>query len=71
MSMNSSSNRPVDLLCFQIYTLDINKAEDCWKKFVSNRNLGLLLFLGIVTGNLWKERRETLLQDEEPLRPVQ
>uniref|UniRef100_A0A3P9C7Q8 Coenzyme Q2 4-hydroxybenzoate polyprenyltransferase n=1 Tax=Maylandia zebra TaxID=106582 RepID=A0A3P9C7Q8_9CICH len=39
----------------QIYTLDINKPEDCWKKFVSNRNLGLLLFLGIVVGNLWKE----------------
>ncbi|CAK6959825.1 -hydroxybenzoate polyprenyltransferase%2C mitochondrial [Scomber scombrus] len=52
-------------LTHQIYTLDINKPEDCWKKFVSNRNLGLLLFLGIVAGNLWKERRETLLQNEE------
>uniref|UniRef100_A0A3P8T1L9 4-hydroxybenzoate polyprenyltransferase, mitochondrial n=1 Tax=Amphiprion percula TaxID=161767 RepID=A0A3P8T1L9_AMPPE len=41
-------------LTHQIYTLDINKPEDCWKKFVSNRNLGLLLFLGIVTGSLWK-----------------
>ncbi|XP_046871824.1 4-hydroxybenzoate polyprenyltransferase, mitochondrial [Hypomesus transpacificus] len=51
-------------LTHQIYTLDINKPEDCWKKFVSNRNLGLLLFLGIVAGNLWKERRETLLQNE-------
>ncbi|KAM9858755.1 4-hydroxybenzoate polyprenyltransferase, mitochondrial isoform 1-T2 [Aulostomus maculatus] len=49
----------------QIYTLDINSPEDCWKKFVSNRNLGLLLLLGIVAGNLWKERRETLLQNEE------
>lgn len=55
-------------LTHQIYTLDINKPEDCWKKFVSNRNLGLLLFLGIVTGNLWKERRETLLQNEEEFR---
>ncbi|CAL8249101.1 unnamed protein product [Merluccius merluccius] len=52
-------------LTHQIYTLDINKPEDCWKKFVSNRNLGLLLFLGIIAGNLWKERRETLLQNEE------
>lgn len=52
-------------LTHQIYTLDINKPEDCWKKFVSNRNLGLLLFLGIVCGNLWKERQETLLQNEE------
>ncbi|XP_078107362.1 4-hydroxybenzoate polyprenyltransferase, mitochondrial [Sander vitreus] len=52
-------------LTHQIYTLDINKPEDCWKKFVSNRNVGLLLFLGIVAGNLWKERRESLLQNEE------
>lgn len=49
----------------QIYTLDINKPEDCWQKFVSNRNLGLLLFLGIIAGNLWKERRDSLLQSEE------
>ncbi|KAG7481577.1 hypothetical protein MATL_G00068060 [Megalops atlanticus] len=42
-------------LVHQTYTLDINKPEDCWKKFVSNRNLGLLLFLGIVVGNLWKK----------------
>ncbi|XP_060763057.1 4-hydroxybenzoate polyprenyltransferase, mitochondrial isoform X2 [Neoarius graeffei] len=41
-------------LARQIYSLDINKPEDCWKKFASNRNLGLLLFLGIVLGNLWK-----------------
>ncbi|XP_029915211.1 4-hydroxybenzoate polyprenyltransferase, mitochondrial [Myripristis murdjan] len=52
-------------LARQIYTLDMNNQEDCWKKFVSNKNLGLLLFLGIVTGNLWKKRRETLLQNEE------
>ncbi|XP_070820834.1 4-hydroxybenzoate polyprenyltransferase, mitochondrial [Chaetodon trifascialis] len=57
-------------LTHQIYTVDINKPEDCWKKFVSNRNLGLLLFLGIVAGNLWKERRETLLQNEEELGQV-
>lgn len=49
------------MLWLQIYSLDINKAEDCWKKFASNRNLGLLLFLGIVLGNLWK-RNES--QDE-------
>ncbi|XP_068577151.1 4-hydroxybenzoate polyprenyltransferase, mitochondrial [Cebidichthys violaceus] len=55
-------------LTYQIYTLDINKPEDCWKKFSSNRNLGLLLLLGIVAGNLWKERRETLLQNEEAVR---
>ncbi|XP_020345252.1 4-hydroxybenzoate polyprenyltransferase, mitochondrial [Oncorhynchus kisutch] len=51
-------------LTHQIYTLDINKPEDCWKKFVSNRNLGLLLFLGIVCGNLWKEQRDSSLQND-------
>ncbi|KAK2911674.1 hypothetical protein QQF64_027489 [Cirrhinus molitorella] len=45
-------------LIHQIYTVDINRPEDCWKKFASNRNLGLLLFLGIVTGNLWKKRND-------------
>ncbi|MED6269390.1 Para-hydroxybenzoate--polyprenyltransferase, mitochondrial precursor (PHB:polyprenyltransferase) [Ilyodon furcidens] len=44
-------------LARQIYTVDINKAEDCWKQFSSNRNLGLLLFLGIVAGNLLKESK--------------
>ncbi|XP_037114649.1 4-hydroxybenzoate polyprenyltransferase, mitochondrial [Syngnathus acus] len=47
-------------LARQISTLDIDKPEDCWKKFASNRNLGLLLLLGIIAGNLWKERRETI-----------
>ncbi|XP_062873677.1 4-hydroxybenzoate polyprenyltransferase, mitochondrial [Trichomycterus rosablanca] len=46
-------------LAQQIYFLDINKPEDCWKKFASNRNLGLLLFLGIVVGNLWKKRNHS------------
>lgn len=61
---------PPPSLCslFKIYTLDINKPEDCWKKFSSNRNLGLLLLLGIVAGNLWKERRETLQPNEEAVR---
>lgn len=45
-------------LAYQIYSVDINRPEDCWKKFASNRNLGLLLFLGIVAGNLWKKRSD-------------
>ncbi|XP_072243600.1 4-hydroxybenzoate polyprenyltransferase, mitochondrial [Leuresthes tenuis] len=55
-------------LAHQIYKVDINKAEDCWREFISNRNLGLLLFLGIVAGNLWKESRETSLQNEDSFR---
>nr|XP_015106232.1 4-hydroxybenzoate polyprenyltransferase, mitochondrial [Vicugna pacos] len=43
-------------LAHQIYTLDIHRPEDCWEKFTSNRTIGLMLFLGIVLGNLWKEK---------------
>ncbi|KAJ8356929.1 hypothetical protein SKAU_G00197230 [Synaphobranchus kaupii] len=52
-------------LTHQIFTLDINKPEDCWNKFVSNRNLGLVLFLGIVIGNLWKTRDDILLEKQK------
>uniref|UniRef100_A0A1A7WI82 4-hydroxybenzoate polyprenyltransferase, mitochondrial n=2 Tax=Iconisemion striatum TaxID=60296 RepID=A0A1A7WI82_9TELE len=55
-------------LARQIYMVDINKAEDCWKQFVSNRNLGLLLLLGVVAGNLWKESRATTVQNEEAIK---
>ncbi|KAI5933233.1 4-hydroxybenzoate polyprenyltransferase, mitochondrial [Manis javanica] len=44
-------------LTHQIYTLDIHRPEDCWDKFTSNRTLGLIIFLGIVLGNLWKEKK--------------
>ncbi|XP_074252477.1 4-hydroxybenzoate polyprenyltransferase, mitochondrial isoform X2 [Saimiri boliviensis] len=44
-------------LVHQIYTLDIHRPEDCWNKFISNRTLGLILFLGIVVGNLCKEKK--------------
>ncbi|XP_008334071.1 4-hydroxybenzoate polyprenyltransferase, mitochondrial [Cynoglossus semilaevis] len=45
-------------LLHQIYNVNINDAGDCWKNFASNRNLGLLLFFGIIAGNLWKERED-------------
>ncbi|XP_076999089.1 4-hydroxybenzoate polyprenyltransferase, mitochondrial isoform X2 [Tamandua tetradactyla] len=41
----------------QIYTLDIHRPEDCWNKFASNRTIGLIIFIGIVLGNLWKENK--------------
>ncbi|XP_059523160.1 4-hydroxybenzoate polyprenyltransferase, mitochondrial isoform X1 [Myotis daubentonii] len=44
-------------LTHQIYTLDIHRPEDCWEKFASNRTIGLIVFLGIVLGNLWKEKK--------------
>ncbi|XP_058403387.1 4-hydroxybenzoate polyprenyltransferase, mitochondrial isoform X1 [Diceros bicornis minor] len=44
-------------LAHQIYTLDIHRPEDCWDKFTSNRTVGLIIFLGIVLGNLWKQKK--------------
>ncbi|XP_073493365.1 4-hydroxybenzoate polyprenyltransferase, mitochondrial [Phyllobates terribilis] len=50
-------------LVHQIYTLDINNAADCWKKFTANRTVGFLLFLGIVLGNLWKSKETNEVKD--------
>lgn len=44
-------------LAHQIYTLDIHSPADCWDKFTSNRTIGIIVFLGIVLGNLWKEKK--------------
>ncbi|XP_020014680.2 4-hydroxybenzoate polyprenyltransferase, mitochondrial [Castor canadensis] len=51
-------------LAYQIYTVDIHRPDDCWYKFTSNRTVGIIIFLGIVFGNLWKEKRtdETNIQ---------
>ncbi|KAL6426018.1 hypothetical protein ACFW04_008955 [Cataglyphis niger] len=38
----------------QIYTLNINNPTDCAKKFISNHRVGMILFIGIVLGNLMK-----------------
>lgn len=45
-------------LAHQIRTLDINNREDCAKKFISNRWVGLGVFLGIMTGTLLKESEQ-------------
>ena len=42
-------------LARQISTLDIGDAEDCAKKFLSNRRVGLFLFMGIVLGTYFKD----------------
>ncbi|XP_045392640.1 4-hydroxybenzoate polyprenyltransferase, mitochondrial isoform X1 [Lemur catta] len=52
-------------LARQIYTLDIHTPEDCWNKFTSNRTIGLILFVGIVLGNLWKEKTDTTKKNTE------
>ena len=38
-----------------VATLDIDNSEDCAKKFLSNRRIGLVLFLGIVLGTYMKD----------------
>ncbi|XP_017102264.2 4-hydroxybenzoate polyprenyltransferase, mitochondrial [Drosophila bipectinata] len=38
----------------QIYSLNIDNPSDCAKKFFSNHQVGLILFLGIVLGTLLK-----------------
>lgn len=40
----------------QILTLKINDPKDCANKFVSNNILGLIFFIGIVIGNMCKDR---------------
>jgi 4-hydroxybenzoate polyprenyltransferase len=39
-------------LAWQITAVDLNNPKDCLMKFKSNRNLGLLLFAGIILGRL-------------------
>lgn len=42
-------------LSHQIISLDIHNPGDCAKKFFSNHQVGLILFLGILLGTLMKE----------------
>ncbi|XP_063436044.1 4-hydroxybenzoate polyprenyltransferase, mitochondrial-like [Mytilus trossulus] len=41
-------------LAYQLYTVDLNNADDCAAKFRSNTGLGFVMFIGIVTGTLMK-----------------
>ncbi|VIO91081.1 Uncharacterized protein BM_BM16942 [Brugia malayi] len=46
-------------LAWQIGTVNINDPKDCWRKFKTNQWLGIILFTGIVAGNLLrKEEKE-------------
>ncbi|XP_058812266.1 4-hydroxybenzoate polyprenyltransferase, mitochondrial [Topomyia yanbarensis] len=46
-------------LAHQIYSLNINNPTDCATKFISNHQVGLILFLGIVLGTLYKGYNQT------------
>lgn len=54
-------------LAHQLFTVDLNNPDDCLKKFKSNTQLGAILFLGIVLGNLLKpsdDENKTVTQPE-------
>lgn len=44
-------------LVWQIHSLNINNPKDCATKFISNHHIGLILFCGIVLGNLLKNKQ--------------
>ncbi|KAL8620370.1 hypothetical protein ACOMHN_012995 [Nucella lapillus] len=46
-------------LVHQLYTVDLNSADDCAAKFRSNSNLGLFLFLCIAAGTLLRTESDT------------
>ena len=46
------------LIRFQIYTLNIDDADDCASKFRANKNLGVLFFLAIVASAYLKAPTE-------------
>ncbi|XP_044264078.1 4-hydroxybenzoate polyprenyltransferase, mitochondrial [Tribolium madens] len=45
-------------LISQLLTLNIDNASDCSNKFVSNAQVGLILFCGIVLGNYFKKDKD-------------
>jgi len=45
-------------LSHQLMTLDVNNREDCAKKFISNRWVGLGVFMGILAGGLVKDEND-------------
>ncbi|KAG8196981.1 hypothetical protein JTE90_013131 [Oedothorax gibbosus] len=47
------------MLTKQIASLNINDPQSCWAAFKANRKIGLVLFLGIVGGNLAKEIKDS------------
>lgn len=50
----------------QIFSLNIDNPQDCAKKFISNHQVGLLLFIGIVLGTLLKKQT----QDSSTVAPM-
>ena len=53
------------IIRLQISTLDPSDGSGCWRRFASNRDLGLIFFLAIVMGNLVKEDQEETSPNHE------
>lgn len=45
----------------QIISLEINDPSDCARKFISNHQVGLIIFIGIVIGNYFKSKHDNNL----------
>lgn len=53
-------------LAYQLYTVDLNNADDCAAKFRSNAGLGLVMFICITMGTLFKGKKKgTSISQEE------
>lgn len=57
-------------ILLQLYTVDLNNPDDCAKKFRSNSQLGLVMFLGIVLGTLLKKEEESSSKPNVPELPA-
>lgn len=49
---------------FQLSTVNLDNPDDCFAKFRSNSWLGVVMFLGIVTGTLLKEDKKDETKNE-------
>ncbi|XP_065168970.1 4-hydroxybenzoate polyprenyltransferase, mitochondrial [Atheta coriaria] len=52
-------------LASQIVTLNIDNTNDCASKFISNHQVGWILFLGFVLGNLYNSQNENSVKTEK------
>ncbi|XP_014224729.1 4-hydroxybenzoate polyprenyltransferase, mitochondrial [Trichogramma pretiosum] len=58
-------------LLYQLYTLDINDPKNCAKKFISNHRVGMILFAGIILGNLAKNTINNKVTEVENLNKLE
>lgn len=53
-------------LAQQIYSLNIDNPADCAKKFISNHQVGFLIFAGIVLGSYLKVSQDNTTASNAP-----